>query len=132
MRGSAEPCGVELMAALGGARAQLSGLCRCLPVYVIPWLPTAFFNYQEEEAVIPSVQVHLLRWRRVWQKVGSALLRSFLQMQQDADYHRVSAPLYHPGQKVWLSAKDLLLQVDSPGSSGRSRWNGSSIQLPFI
>ena len=34
-------------------------------------------------------------------------------MKAVADVHRRAAPLYKPGQKVWLSTKDLLLHVAS-------------------
>lgn len=49
----------------------------------------------------------------VWRAARAALLHSTAQNQRLADRHRSPAPAYTPGQKVWLSSKDLPLQTDS-------------------
>ena len=71
------------------------------------------FLSQEDEVSVPSVQEHL-RWvRRVWRKARAALIRSAPRNRRMADRRRSPTPDYQPGQMVWLSTKDLPLQVDS-------------------
>lgn len=68
------------------------------------------FDYPEEKAVVPSVQVYLCRCRRIWQQVRATLLGSSLQSQRWANCHSSAAPSYSPGQRVWLApriSKDL-------------------------
>lgn len=56
---------------------------------------------------------YLRRCRRIWQQVRAALAHSPPQAQRQANRRRVPAPSYRPGQRAWLSAKDLPLQVGS-------------------
>lgn len=67
------------------------------------------FEYQEEEVAVLSV---VPCCRRFWRQIRSALLRSSLQVQRQANRRRVHAPSYQPGQRVLFSAKDLLLQTE--------------------
>ncbi|KAK7878028.1 hypothetical protein WMY93_031309 [Mugilogobius chulae] len=71
------------------------------------------FPDQEEDVAVPSVQAHLRRCRTVWRATRAALQRTALRNQEIADRQRKPAPAYQPGQRVWLSSKDLPLQVDS-------------------
>lgn len=71
------------------------------------------FPEQEEDVAVPSVQAHLRRCRSVWRTARAALLRTATRNQEMADRHRRRAPSYQPGQKVWLSSRDLPIQVES-------------------
>lgn len=59
--------------------------------------------------MVPSV------WDAALQKSMEAGPRSCasLQSQGQANHHRVPPMQYDPGQKVWLSSRDLSLQVES-------------------
>ncbi len=71
------------------------------------------FTSQETESSVPSVQAFIQRCRRTWRRVRSALCRSRARTRQAANQHRVKAPRYVCGQKVWLSTQNLPLQVSS-------------------
>ncbi len=71
------------------------------------------FTSQETESSVPSVQTFIQRCRRTWRRVRSALCRSRVRTRRAANRHRVKAPRYVCGQKVWLSTQNLPLQVSS-------------------
>lgn len=71
------------------------------------------FDHQEKEVVVPSVHVNFQCCKRIWIQVRATLLHSFFQVKRQADRCRVPELKYQPGQRVWLSSKDLLLQTES-------------------
>ena len=71
------------------------------------------FPSQEDEVSIPSIQEHLRRVCRVWWEARAALVRFAARNRRLADHRRSPAPNYQPGQMVWLSTRDLPLQINS-------------------
>lgn len=69
--------------------------------------------------MVPSVQHHLRRCRKIWKETRSALLRSVASNHRLADRRRTPAPTYKPGRRVWLSSKNIPLRTDSKKLSPR-------------
>ena len=62
---------------------------------------------------VPSVSHFMRRCRRTWRKAHQALLQTSKAAQVQANRRRRPAPRFLPGQRVWLSSRDLPLQVES-------------------
>ena len=62
---------------------------------------------------MPSVQHFMRRCRRTWRKARQNLVRTARTNQSQADRRRRPAPSFRPGQRVWLSARDIPLRVES-------------------
>nr|XP_046251290.1 uncharacterized protein LOC124062513 [Scatophagus argus] len=67
----------------------------------------------EPESSVPSAYALLRRCRRIWAAAKQVLIRQGNRVKTAADRRRRPAPVYQPGQRVWLSAKDLNLKVSS-------------------
>ncbi|KAI3358925.1 hypothetical protein L3Q82_015316, partial [Scortum barcoo] len=76
--------------------------------YQPPLFPT-----NEEEVTVPSAHAMARRCRKIWAAARRMLLRGQERMKATADRHCCPAPVYAPGQKEWLSTKDLPLHVHS-------------------
>lgn len=83
-----------------------------LPLVCLPFWPL-LFEFQEDEVAVHSMQANLRHCRRVWKQVWAALLCSSLLSQRHADRCRAPVLSYCTGQKVGLSRRDLLLQVEA-------------------
>lgn len=65
------------------------------------------FPENELNLAVPSMQQHLQRCQRTWYKMRQALLRTRERHHLFANRRCTPAPLYQPGQKLWLAAKDI-------------------------
>ena len=65
------------------------------------------FPDDHKEIAVPSVAHHIHRCKRVWTQTIQALNRTSELNRRFADRRRVPAPSYHPGQRVWLSTRNL-------------------------
>ncbi len=77
------------------------------------------FPEQEVEVGVPSVLQFIRRCRLTWKKARHKLLRVSQQYQRQANRRRRPAPILRPGQRVWLSTKNLPLRVESRKLSQR-------------
>ncbi|XP_020559995.1 uncharacterized protein LOC110015289 [Oryzias latipes] len=75
--------------------------------------PPPLFPSQEFDLAVRSVQQHLQRCQRVWRQTKAALLRTKESNCRIANRRRVVGPTYQPGQRVWLSARNIPLQDTS-------------------
>uniref|UniRef100_A0AAY5K731 Gypsy retrotransposon integrase-like protein 1 n=1 Tax=Esox lucius TaxID=8010 RepID=A0AAY5K731_ESOLU len=71
------------------------------------------FPSQEKDLAVPSVQDNLCRCRKVWEDSREAFLQTTERNKKVADRHRVAAPLYQPGQRVWLSSSNIPLRTET-------------------
>ena len=83
------------------------------PFHCVYGYQPPLFASQEANASCPSALALVRRCRRTWSQARTTLLRSVASYAAGANRRRIPAPTYRVGQKVWLSAKDLPLRVES-------------------
>lgn len=71
------------------------------------------FPESEKEVVVPSAHALVKRCHRIWAAARRVLLKSSIRMKRGADRRRRTAPTYRPGQRVWLSTRNLPIHVMS-------------------
>ena len=71
------------------------------------------FPALEEEVGVPCAEALVRRCRRTWERARRVLLRTSKRYKMAADRHRIHAPRYRTGERVWLSTRDLPLRVES-------------------
>ncbi|XP_058491524.1 uncharacterized protein LOC131463655 [Solea solea] len=79
---------------------------QCAYGYQPPLFPSL-----QREASVPSALDLVRRCHWIWTR--QALLRNSARYKKAADRHRLPAPSYQSGHRVWLSTRDLPLRVES-------------------
>uniref|UniRef100_A0A673CBI9 Gypsy retrotransposon integrase-like protein 1 n=1 Tax=Sphaeramia orbicularis TaxID=375764 RepID=A0A673CBI9_9TELE len=83
------------------------------PFHVVYGYQPPLFPSLEKEVGVPSALALIHRCKRTWTRARQALLKASGRYKTSADAHRTPAPVYHPDQRVWLSAKHLPLRIES-------------------
>ncbi|KAK3523590.1 hypothetical protein QTP70_002725 [Hemibagrus guttatus] len=73
------------------------------------------FPWDGEPSDVPAVDYWLRESERVWGEAHRQLQRALRRRRSTADLRRSQAPAYQPGQKVWLSTRDIKLRLPWPG-----------------
>ncbi|KAK3569947.1 hypothetical protein QTP86_007632 [Hemibagrus guttatus] len=69
------------------------------------------FPWDEEPSDVPAVDYWFRESERVWGEAHRQLQRALRRRRSTADLRRSQAPAYQPGQKVWLSTRDIKLRL---------------------
>ncbi|KAL1023548.1 hypothetical protein UPYG_G00042250, partial [Umbra pygmaea] len=77
------------------------------------------FPWDTDPAPVEAVEQWFTRSSRVWDSAHQHLDRASRRQKDQADRRRRPTPLYHPGQRVWLSTRDIRHQLPNRKLSQR-------------
>ena len=80
--------------------------------------------WHQSQTKAPAVEEWVQRSKATWRAVQESLKQASGLQKRSADRHRSEAPVFVPGDRVWLLTKNLHLRF-SAGSWGRSVWGPS-------
>ncbi len=69
------------------------------------------FPWSGEPSDVPAVDYWFRESDRVWDDSHHHLQRAVCRQKTAADVRRAETPTYHPGQKVWLSTRDIRMRL---------------------
>ncbi len=69
------------------------------------------FPWSGEPSEVPSVDYWFRESERVWDAAHHQLQRALRRRKMTADLRHSATPIYQPGQKVWLSTRDIRLRT---------------------
>ncbi len=89
-------------------RQETTGLTpfQCVLGYQPPLFP-----WTEERSEVPAVDHWFRESERVWDSAHIHLQRAVRRHKANADTHRSANPIYQPGDRVWLSTRDIRLRL---------------------
>ncbi|XP_067305532.1 uncharacterized protein [Pseudorasbora parva] len=90
-----------------------------------------FFPWSGEPSGVPAVDYWFRESERVWDEAQHQLQRALSRCKLTADLRRSTTPSFQPGQKVWLSTRDIRLCLPCRNLSPRA-WCGRGDPLPLI
>ncbi|KAI3365127.1 hypothetical protein L3Q82_010108, partial [Scortum barcoo] len=79
------------------------------PFHVVHGYQPPVFSACEQEVTVPSAHALVRRSHKIWEAARDMLQKGQARMKAAADRGHWPAPAYQPGQKVWLSTKDLTI-----------------------
>ncbi len=88
-------------------RQETTGLTpfQCILGYQPPLFP-----WTGEPSEVPAVDYWFRESERVWDSAHIRLQQAVRRHKINADVHRTTAPMYRPGDQVWLSTRDIRLR----------------------
>ncbi|KAK3521562.1 hypothetical protein QTP70_013088 [Hemibagrus guttatus] len=90
------------------------------------------FPWDGEPSDVPAVDYWFWESERVWDSAQLQLQRALRRRRTTADLWRSQAPKYRPGQKVWLSTRDIRMRLPCKKLSPRFIEPGETEEPPLL
>ncbi|KAL0195066.1 hypothetical protein M9458_008638, partial [Cirrhinus mrigala] len=90
-----------------------------IPFQCVLGFQPPLFPWNGEPSEVPAVHYWFRESERVWDAAHHHLQRAVRRSKSIADQRRIQGPAYAPGQKIWLSTRDIRLRLPSRKLSPR-------------